>query len=536
MALPLLLTFLLLNEAQASPTRVSPQEIALITPAPTATLAVYAHAGAKRGIVGDITSKLDSYVNSVFSELGSAIPSYVTEGILPNEVDLPTGSQVLSSAGLSSSDMDAVPTQVLNIPGYGNWTNNGWNLRVHGNVFKQPNISQDTIDDLANFFLIDTSVADLPASQQAQARNLTREIYVVQQGDVNVTVDILPGPSNGASGQPGGSGGVTPAGGENLITLPYPTTDEGDFDVFVPIDNTTLNVQAGTGDVPPQRLNVYAQGTDTGNATSYLVSDQGLTVISDIDDILRITKIYDPKEGLLNSFARPFTPWMNMPDIYRNWSVSLPSMHFHYLTTTPEQITRNYMEFIYNTYPGGSFDTRPLNFSDLSATLSIRKFLLDKIFLTFPNRKFILVADTSNSDVMRDYPAMATDFPNQVQCIFLRNTSSTDPTDRFPYDTKGFKNLNQQSYMFFNVPDDLTGLDISNGQCYNASVKQNLTFGYQGLPFGIDDQGDGQSGNSSGSGSGSGNAAPRLLGAGSGWMNTIGLSALVFGVLMFNGL
>lgn len=65
------------------------------------------------------------------------------------------------------------------------------------------------------------------------------------------------------------------------------------------------------------------------------------------------------------------------------------------------QVTRNYMQYIYTTYPGGSFDTRPLNFSDVSATLSIRKFLLDKIFQTFPQRKFILVADTSNSDVMK---------------------------------------------------------------------------------------------------------------------------------------
>jgi phosphatidate phosphatase APP1 len=30
--------------------------------------------------------------------------------------------------------------------------------------------------------------------------------------------------------------------------------------------------------------------------------------------------------------------------------------------------------------------------------------MLVKIFETFPQRKFVLVADTSNSDVMRDYP------------------------------------------------------------------------------------------------------------------------------------
>lgn len=141
--------------------------------------------------------------------------------------------------------------------------------------------------------------------------------------------------------------------------------------------------------------------------------------------------------------------------------------------------------FIYKTYPLGSFDTRPLNFSDIDATLAIRKALLDKVFQTFPKRKFILIADTSNSDVMKDYPAMVTDYPGQVLCIFLRNTSSTDSGDEFPYDTSGFKNVSQSQYMFFNVPDDLTHLDVVNGQCYNASIKQNVTFSEQGLPFGL---------------------------------------------------
>lgn len=143
------------------------------------------------------------------------------------------------------------------------------------------------------------------------------------------------------------------------------------------------------------------------------------------------------------------------------------------------------MDFIYKTYPGGSFDTRPLNFSDVSATLSIRAFLLNKIFETFPTRKFVLVADTSNSDVMKDYPQLAHDHPSQVQCIWLRNTSSTDGGDKFPYDTSGFKGLNQNSYMFFNVPDDLHGLDWTNGQCLNASIKQNVTFNTQDEALGI---------------------------------------------------
>jgi hypothetical protein len=331
--------------------------------------------------------------------------------------------------------------------GYGNWTDQGWNLRFHGNVYKQPNITESKLNDLANVFLIGTSVQALPPSQASQARNLTAEIYIIQQSNQNVTFNLEPAPTAGASGEQGGGGAVTPSGGSQQIKYPLPTTSEGDFDGFVQINNTGL--AAGNSTNQLQRLNVYTEGDINGNATAYLVPPTGLTIISDIDDILRITQIYEPKLGLLNSFAKPFVQWSNMPSVYANWSRSIPNVHFHYLTTTPEQATRNYMDFIYKTYPGGSFDDRPLNFSDVSATLSIRKFLLNKVFQTYPHRKFVLVADTSNADVMRDYPAMVTDFPGQVQCILLRNTSATDPGDRFPYNTKGFQGVNESTYMFF---------------------------------------------------------------------------------------
>jgi hypothetical protein len=80
---------------------------------------------------------------------------------------------------------------------------------------------------------------------------------------------------------------------------------------------------------------------------------------------------------------------------------------------------------------------------------------------------------------------MAHNYPNQVQCIFLRNTSATDSGDKFPYDTSGFKGLNQTQYMFFVNSDDLANIDIAHGSCYNTSVAQNLTFSYQGLPAGL---------------------------------------------------
>jgi hypothetical protein len=86
---------------------------------------------------------------------------------------------------------------------------------------------------------------------------------------------------------------------------------------------------------------------------------------------------------------------------------------------------------------------------------------------------------------MTEYPQLAHDYPNQVQCILLRNTSATDESNKFPYNTKGFEGLDESTYMFFRVPDDLVRLDIANGECRNATIPQNVTFGLQDEVLGI---------------------------------------------------
>ncbi|KAG8839176.1 hypothetical protein FRB91_007159 [Serendipita sp. 411] len=78
---------------------------------------------------------------------------------------------------------------------------------------------------------------------------------------------------------------------------------------------------------------------------------------------------------------------------------------------------------------------------------------------------------------------MAMDYPNQTACILIRNTSATDPQNHFPYNTKGFKDLPKEKYMFFRTTDDIRNLNFANGDCLNSSVPQNVTFEYQGNPF-----------------------------------------------------
>ncbi|KAK3709966.1 hypothetical protein LTR37_010585 [Vermiconidia calcicola] len=267
-----------------TPSLVSPRD-PVITPSVVQDHATrtYKH---RRDIFDDFANE----VNSILGELGSNIPSYVASGI-PNFFEgFPTGDDVQSSLGLDDAQVSALPTQVLNVDPYANFTSQGWNIRFRGNVYKQPDTSEETLNDLANVFLIDVDIEDLPASQQKQARNLTASIFVLQQGDVNVsTIHIEPAPSQGSSGEPGGGGAIEATGGAQDVQLPYLTTDQGDFDVFVQIDSNGLMNGNETQQI--QRMNTHVEGATLGNSTAYLVPDEGITVISDVDDILRVTKI-----------------------------------------------------------------------------------------------------------------------------------------------------------------------------------------------------------------------------------------------------
>jgi hypothetical protein len=59
---------------------------------------------------------LTDVVGSLLSDLGPGIPSYVASGVPNFFQDFPTGDSVSKSLGVSSADLAAAPTQVLNLP------------------------------------------------------------------------------------------------------------------------------------------------------------------------------------------------------------------------------------------------------------------------------------------------------------------------------------------------------------------------------------------------------------------------------------
>ena len=222
----------------------------------------------------------------------------------------------------------------------------------------------------------------------------------------------------------------------------------GDMDAFVPLALADLDVGNSTRKV--QRLQVNAGCVELGRAESWLVPPQGYSIIADLDDIIKQTVIWHPVRGAIqNTVLTPDVPWSNMPSIFKNWSQTFPDLHFHYASLTPEQVGRTTLKFLQDNYPPGSLDMRSMTKEALS---SGRLPMLERTFETFPQRKFVLLGDTSTSELLKAYSSLLRDRPDQVQCVFIRNVSATDPTFIKPYDSGLFADLDRSKYMFFRVP------------------------------------------------------------------------------------
>lgn len=62
-------------------------------------------------------------------------------------------------------------------------------------------------------------------------------------------------------------------------------------------------------------------------------NDTDIMIISDVDDVLRVTELWNPKRALLNTFHYPLEPVTDMPALYRDYQAVLAdNIHFAYVT------------------------------------------------------------------------------------------------------------------------------------------------------------------------------------------------------------
>ena len=195
-----------------------------------------------------------------------------------------------------------------------------------------------------------------------------------------------------------------------------------------------------------------------------LLRPQGFSVISDIDDTIKVSEVTHPdrKTLLRNTFVKEFRPLEGMAEVYSEWQRK--GVQFHYLSGSPWQLFVPLIEFFHKAeFPMGSMHLREFSWDveDLlrffSSPEDYKKHFIEEFINRFPERRLILVGDSGEVDeeIYRD---MYLKYRDQIQKIFIRNIKSNDSSSGLNLNV--FKKIPNSKWKIFEKPSELKGLNL----------------------------------------------------------------------------
>jgi phosphatidate phosphatase APP1 len=181
-------------------------------------------------------------------------------------------------------------------------------------------------------------------------------------------------------------------------------------------DRTLLKLQA-----------FFAGEPETPNSgVVNLISPHGISVISDIDDTIKMTGILQGVKTVLgNTFFKKTNDVPGMADVYNEWYRK--GVAFHYVSNGPWQLYPMLDQFFRDhRFPPGAAHLRM--YDGISAVLQdqpgqTKQDRIIDIFNDFPHRRFILVGDSGEKDP-EVYAEIARRFPDRVVCIFIHDVTT----------------------------------------------------------------------------------------------------------------
>ncbi len=227
---------------------------------------------------------------------------------------------------------------------------------------------------------------------------------------------------------------------------------------------TILNVPAAAlGNDAPGNLLRYAAVTSDEERRRFegqvhLVQPTGLSVISDIDDTVKITEVTDQQRLLENTFLLDFHAVAGMADLYREWIGAGQSLHF--VSSSPWQLYSPLQEFLDDAgFPARSMHLNPMRFRDETLLDLFRKgtetkpAVIEEILGRYPGRRFILVGDSGEQDP-EVYAPLLRENPEQIIEVYIRNvTGESRDNERFG---RVFEGIDPNRWALIDSGDDVT--------------------------------------------------------------------------------
>ena len=199
---------------------------------------------------------------------------------------------------------------------------------------------------------------------------------------------------------------------------------------------------------------------------AHLINPQGISIISDIDDTIKISNVKDKKELLKNTFLKKFVPVPGMVNLYRAWQQD--GAVFHYLSASPWHLYPALSSFIVASgFPDGSYNLKNFRMKDktffnlFSSQEEYKKPVIENLLKQYPSRRFILVGDAGQEDP-EIFAKVARSYPQQVYHIFIRDLNPHG-TQSSRYKTT-FRGIPKDQWTIFREGSDLSNFKIPRKQ------------------------------------------------------------------------
>lgn len=156
-----------------------------------------------------------------------------------------------------------------------------------------------------------------------------------------------------------------------------------------------------------------------------LLEPDGVSIISDVDDTLKISNVPNRRDLFHNTFAREFAPIPGMPSLYQ--ACATAGAAFHYVSGSPWQLYEPLSQFWRDHgYPMGSFHLKRFRLRETARkmrTMSPQKIhkraAIEPLIAAFPQRKFLLIGDAGEQDP-DIYASLMHDYPQRIAHIYIR--------------------------------------------------------------------------------------------------------------------
>lgn len=243
-----------------------------------------------------------------------------------------------------------------------------------------------------------------------------------------------------------------------------PSRANGHFETTITVPEEVVDAAAVTTPNGRRFVTVYvdlpADDQRTFCGTIELIPARGVSIVSDIDDTIKVSDVADRRQLVANTFLKEFRPVEGMSDAYRRWEQQ--GAVFHYVSVSPWQLFTPLKEMLNAAaFPVGTLQLRKIRVRDLSqselfvAPIDLKQRKIEALLRRFVRREFLLCGDSGQFDPEL-YGKIARTFGSQIRGIHIRNVNGASADD--PRFREAFRDVPPDRWSLFDSPGELLSL------------------------------------------------------------------------------